>query len=301
VDENSRNSVTQITPSLDLAVDAGNYLGESPLWSAEEQALYWINCEQPAELLRWRPDANERRSWPMPARIGGFVLKQAGGVLAVLADGIYDLDLESGALELRLRSPLEHAALHECACDRQGRLWVGGIDHRLGSEGVTGGGSLFRLDGDQLVEVEAGISCSNGLAFSLDGRTLYHSDAPTKVVHAWDLDPTTGTLSGKREFFRLGPDDGYCDGATVDAEDGYWVALVFAGKLRRYLPSGGIDVEVALPFAAPTKPAFGGPDLSTLYLTTTRLMLASENDRLSGGVFSFRPGVKGLEEPRLRS
>lgn len=289
-----------LTPQLELAIDADNYLGESPVWAPGERALYWINCEQPAELLRWCPTSGERRSWPMPERIGGFVFKEGGGALVVLAGGIYDLDLVSGALDLRVRSTLEHAALHECACDRQGRLWVGAIDHRVSPEHLPGGGALYRLDGDRLIEEESGISCSNGLAFSPDGRTLYHTDAPTRIIHAWTLDPGSGGISNKREFARLGVDDGYCDGATVDAEGGYWAALVFAGKLRRYLPSGEIDLEITLPFSAPTKPIFGGDDLSTLFLTTTKMMGADDGAGLAGGVFAFQPGVCGLPEPSLK-
>ena len=290
-----------IAPKLELVIDADNYLGETPIWAPTEQALYWVNCEQEPELHRWDARSGARRVWPMPQRIGGFVLKDGGGALVVLADGLYDADLESGALSLRVKSPLVHAALHECHCDRQGRFWVGSIDHRISALDMRpGGGGFFRLDDDRLTQVFDGVSCSNGLAFSPDGRTLYHSDSPTAIVHAWDLDPDSGAVSNEREFFRLGEGEGLCDGATVDAESGYWAALVFGSRLRRYLPDGTLDIEVKLPFNAPTKLAFGGSDLGTLYITTNKMRPEGQGTKMLGGVYAFRPGFQGLSEPTLR-
>jgi L-arabinonolactonase len=105
-----------------LALDAQNHLGESPMWSARDQALWWVNCEQPSALHRLQPDCGAHDVWPMPQRIGGFVHKTGGGLLLALADGIYDFDLESEALTLRAPSPMpSHVKLHECGCDRQGR------------------------------------------------------------------------------------------------------------------------------------------------------------------------------------
>jgi L-arabinonolactonase len=287
-----------IKPDLELVIDSKNYLGETPVWSVGEQALYWVNCEQSPELHRWIKASGEHKVWPMPERIGGFVLKETGGALVVLASGLFDLDLESGALTKRLQATLEHAALHECQCDRQGRFWVGSIDHRVAPGVLPEGGAFFRLDGNKLTEMFDGVSCSNGLAFSPDGRTLYHTDAPTQIVHAWDLDPKTGEISNRREFIKLEADQGFVDGATVDAEGGYWGAMVFAGKLHRYLPDGTLDTVVELPFATPTKIAFGGPDLGTLYITTMRMLVDGASDGL-GGVFAFTPGVKGLPDPLL--
>ncbi len=289
-----------IKPSLDLVIDADNYLGETPVWAPAEQALYWVNCEQEPELHRWDARSGDRRIWPMPQRIGGFVLKDGGGALLVLADGLYDMDLESGTLSLKVKSPLVHAALHECQCDRQGRFWVGSIDHRIGKpDMLPGGGAFFRLEGDHLIEMFDGVSCSNGLAFSPDGHTLYHSDSPTAIVHAWDLDPVGGVLSNRREFIRLRPGEGFCDGATVDAEGGYWATLVFGSRLRRYLPDGTPDIEVELPFNAPTKLAYGGADLDTLYITTNKMRPEGPGADMLGGIYAFRPGFRGVVDPML--
>lgn len=284
-----------ITPQVDLALDAKNHLGETPVWSVAEQALYWVNCEEEPELLRWDPKSGARKRWPMPERIGGFVLKKKGGAIITLSRGLHDFDFATGAMTKRLDSPLpEGISLHECVCDPSGRFWVGAINDAIGPGNLNpGGGKLFRLDGDRLVPVLDGISCANGLAFAPDGRTLYFTDSPTSVTHAWDVDPATGDISNKRVLIELGPTEGFVDGATVDSEGGYWPTIVYTGGLRRYLADGTYDLEVRLPFRNPTKLAFGGPDLDTLYITS---MGAGGSER-DGGLFAFKPGVKGVPEP----
>ncbi|MCB2073437.1 MAG: SMP-30/gluconolactonase/LRE family protein [Novosphingobium sp.] len=282
-----------------LAFDADNHLGETPIWSAEEQALWWVNCEHPPELHRWSPESGEHAFWPMPQRIGGFVPKQGGGLLVALADGLYDFDPDSGALAPRVASPLPpHVKLHECHCDRQGRFWIGAYDHNFPADRATKGASWFRLDGDRLTPVIEGIAVANGLAFSPDGRTMYASDSPTRSVQAYDLDPDTGEISNGRTFIQLRDGEGFVDGATVDCEGGYWLANVAAGRLRRYLPDGTLDRIVELPFSNPTKPAFGGPDLKTLYVTSTKMEMASfmEPTAPNGGIYQLRPGETGVPE-----
>ena len=287
--------MTEVT----LALDAQNHLGESPMWSARDQTLWWVNCEQPPELHRWHPESGAHDIWPMPQRIGGFVHKAGGGLLLALADGIYDFDLESEALTLRAPSPLPpHVKLHECGCDRQGRFWVGSFDHHFPADRDAAGGAWFRLDGNALTRVIEGVSVSNGLAFSPDGRTLYCSNTPSRCVEAFDIDPETGTLSNRRIFLSLAPADGHIDGATVDTEGGYWLAVVATGTVRRYLPDGTLDRTIALPCSNPTKPAFGGADMKTLFATSTKMVIKADSPgaELNGALFAVQTGFIGINE-----
>ena len=287
--------MTEVT----LALDAQNHLGESPMWSARDQTLWWVNCEQPPELHRWHPESGAHDIWPMPQRIGGFVHKAGGGLLLALADGIYDFDLESEALTLRAPSPLPpHVKLHECGCDRQGRLWVGSFDHHFPADRGAAGGAWFRLDGNALTRVIEGVSVSNGLAFSPDGRTLYCANTPSRCVEAFDIDPETGTLSNRRIFLSLAPGDGHIDGATVDTEGGYWLAVVATGTVRRYLPDGTLDRTIALPCSNPTKPAFGGADMKTLFATSTKMVIKADSPgaELNGALFAVQTGFIGINE-----
>ena len=291
------------TTEVRRVLDADDYLGETPIWSAADQSLWWINCERPAALHRWTPATGERHAWPMPSRIGGFVHKADGGMLVALADGLYDLDPDGGALSLRARSPLPpHVKLHESHCDRQGRFWIGAMDHHYPADRATKGGCYFRLDGDVLTPVSGDIAVANGLAFSPDGRTMYAASTSWRKVRAYDVDPATGALSGERAFVDLdgeGPvRGGHLDGATVDSEGGYWLAVVGVGELRRYRPDGSLDRVIPTPCSNPTKPAFGGADLATLYLTSTQMRINPDapGNALNGGIFSLVPGETGIAE-----
>ena len=282
-----------------LAFDADNHLGETPVWSEREQALWWVNCENPPELHRWVPASGEHAKWPMPQRIGGFAHKADGGVLVALADGLYDFAPASGALTLRVASPLPpQVKLHESAVDRQGRFWIGGYDHDFPANRQASGAGFFRLDGNVLTPVITGIAVANGLAFSPDGRTIYAADAPKRKVEAWDFDPASGAVSNRRTFLALAEGEGFVDGATVDAEGGYWLANVGAGRLRRYLPDGTLDRIIELPFSNPTKPAFGGPGLKTLYVTSTRLEMPSfmQPSAPNGAIYALEPGECGVAD-----
>ncbi|MBV1687301.1 SMP-30/gluconolactonase/LRE family protein [Novosphingobium sp. G106] len=282
-----------------VAFDAGNHLGETPIWSADEQALWWVNCEHPAELHRWHPEGGAHRVWPMPKRIGGFVPKASGGLLVALADGVYDFDSASGDLALRAPSPFPaHVNLHECHCDRQGRFWIGGYDTRYPAHRSAADAAYCRLDGDRLTIVATKVTVANGLAFSPDGTKMYGVTSPTTLVEQFDLDPATGALANRRPFVTLGPGEGFADGATVDAEGGYWLANVAAGALRRYRSDGTLDRIVSLPFANPTKPAFGGPDLGTLFVTSTQLAIppVMTPTAPNGPIYAFEPGERGVPE-----
>lgn len=277
-------------------------IGETPVWRAAENALYWIDCEGPPRIRRWQADTGETTAWTMPERVGGFVFKAHGGVLVTLASGLFDFDFTSGDLTLRAASPLDsQVSLHECACDPAGRFWVGAIDHRVGPANLhPGGAKLFRLHADRLVPMVEGISCANGLAFGPRGDVLYLSDSTTMRCDRYALDPASGELGERTTFFTLGPSDGFVDGAAVDAEGGYWASLVYAGKLRRYRPDGTPDAEVRLPFANPTKLAFGGPDMTSMFVTTIRHGLdGRQSTPLDGGLFRIEGDHAGRPDPVL--
>ena len=292
----------RIETALELAIDADNDMGESPIWSAAEQALYWIDVNVEPRILRWRAASGETTVWPMPERVGGLVLKEDGGALVTLASGLFDLDFETGALDRRVASPLPaHVAMHECVCDRDGRFWVGAINTRAREyPSPPLGAKLYRLDGDRLVEQVDGITCANGLAVSPDGSRLYLTDSRTRRVECWTIDRATGDLSERRLFAEIEEGAGFVDGATVDSDGNYWAAMVFGAALRCYRPDGTLAPDYRLPFDNPTKMAFGGPDLRTLYITTTRLKpregLPGPGAEMLGGVYAVRVSIPGVED-----
>ena len=141
-----------------------------------------------------------------------------------------------------------------------------------------------------------GVTVSNGLAWSADFTTMYYIDSPTHGVDVFDFDPRDGSLSKRRRLITFVAGEGLPDGMTVDAEGGLWIALHGSGSIRRYTPDGRVDRVVRVPPPMVTCCAFGGPDLTDLYITTMSEGLSAEARRaqpLAGALFRCRPGVRG--------
>ena len=151
-------------------------------------------------------------------------------------------------------------------------------------------GQVLSTQGNELVPVLDNIGCANGLAISQDGRYLYFADSVSRGALRFDLELKSGAITNPKQLFELRADEpGFPDGATLDSEGGYWVALVGAGKLRRYLPEGTLDVEIKLPVCNPTKVSFGGPGFRTMFLTSCRLELGPALTDADGRLYRFDP------------
>jgi sugar lactone lactonase YvrE len=143
---------------------------------------------------------------------------------------------------------------------------------------------------------------SNGLAFSPDGRTLYHSDsyAAVRTIWAWDLHPDDGSISNRRVFVDTRGMPGRPDGGAVDADGCYWMAANDGWELVRFTPKGRIDRRIKLPIAKPSMPAFGGAKLDIIYVTSIRPSSGLEQQPQAGSLFAVAAGVTGLPEPRYK-
>jgi sugar lactone lactonase YvrE len=277
---------------FEKVLDAGCALGESPVWLAEERRLAFVDITG-QRLHRFDPATGAHSNDPVGEDIGCIAPALGGGFVAGLRSGVWMLDA-AGAKRRMLAANPEDAATHrfnDGKVDPRGRLLVGTLDEP--KAGGTAG--LYRLDRRGLTKITDGLMTSNGLAFSPDGRTLYHSDTPRFVVWRWDYDPETGEAENRRMFARLEPsasDRGRPDGAAVDAEGCYWTALYEGGRVCRYDPDGALMAAYPLSARKPTMPAFGGPDLNILYVTT-----AADGGGEGGGVYALDAGVVGLAVP----
>jgi len=289
------------TPAVDCVLDQRAMLGETPFWSEAEQALYWINCEAEPALQRFDPRTGKNQVWAMPERIGALALSECGGVIVALASGVFSCDLASGRLRCMARNAASNLALHEGKCDRQGRFWIGSLDQGLtGLERATEA-VIHRLDGGRLSVMIRGIRVvTNGLAWSPDGRRMYWADSTGREIFVADYDGETGTPRNQQSLATVEKQAGIPDGAAVDADGGYWTALFRGSRLRRYTSRGRVDREVQLPISQPTMLAFGGRDFRTVYLTSTRVRLPTDDDSMNGGLFALDLGVQGLPEPLFR-
>jgi sugar lactone lactonase YvrE len=280
-------------------LDTKAELGEGPVWSEPEQALYWIDIREPA-LHRLHPATRATRTWPMPSRIGSYGLREQGGAVVALVDGFHLLDLGSGALTF-VTGP-EHVPdtrFNDGKVAPDGRFFAGTMDEERLSRPL---GALYRLDPDlSMHRVVDGLAISNGLAWSADGATMFHSDTGSGTV--WAYDYADGELSNRRVFTRPTSAIGLPDGAATDEKGFYWSAGVTAGVLNRWAPDGTLDRQIPLPCTSPTAPCFGGADLRTIFVTSLRhgvapAALAAKPQ--SGGVFAMRVDVPGVPVGRFR-
>ncbi|MFM2066576.1 MAG: hypothetical protein RLZZ584_1485 [Pseudomonadota bacterium] len=285
------------------AVSPPGELGESPLWHPAEQCLYW--CDIPARrLYRLDPVDGTQRHWELSTEAACCAPALSGGLVLGMRDGLWRFDPHTGERTLIEPAPYDPARerYNDGKCDAQGRMWAGTIYEPRDRAAAA----LYRCDRRGLQRMAGGITTSNGLAWSLDGATMYWADTKAHAIHALDVDMADGSLSRQRvwrQFPARVPDEplddyaGRPDGAAVDAQGCYWVAMFEGSRVLRLDPQGRTLAELRLPVRCPTMPCFGGGDLRTLYITTARqgrpaAELASQP--LAGCVLALRVDVPGL-------
>ncbi len=283
-------------PDVDLVLDAGADLGEAPTWDADARALIWVDITR-GRVHRFDPETGRDAALDVGRAVGAAVPTASGGLVLAADEGFLHAAPGGGRLELLAAIGDPGVVMNDGACDPSGRFWAGTKD----PQGIRPLGSLYRLDADlSLHRVLTGVTISNGLGWSPDGRTMYHIDSATYGVDAFDADPETGAVSGRRRLVQLPRPWGLPDGMTVDEEGFLWVAFWTGSALRRLAPDGRCTLTVELPVSRVTSCAFGGDDLADLYVTTARIGLSDEELRRephAGGLFRLRPGVRGLPSP----
>jgi sugar lactone lactonase YvrE len=288
------------TSPFRCVLDIRASLGECPVWSRAEQVLYWVDINAPS-LNRFDPATGENTVMPMPESIGSFALRAGGGFVVALRDGFW-LASADGKLTRKVgNAPYDpaHHRFNDGRCDAHGRFFAGYMNEARDESSAA----LVRLDPDfTQTQVISAMAISNGLAWSPDGRTMYHADTPTQVIHAYDYDAASALPSNRRVFARFTGAGERPDGAAVDKEGCYWSAFYGGGKVVRIAPSGHTLAAYAVPAMCPTMCAFGGRDLATLYVTSARQKRpAGELLRLpqSGGIFAMAVDAPGLTEPEF--
>jgi xylono-1,5-lactonase len=273
----------------------GAVLGEGPVWSASERAVWFVDIKAPA-IHRFDTVTGDRRSWPAPARVGFVLPTNNRLMIAGLKTGLHSFNPETGNFAL-LHVVEPHSPnnrLNDGFVDSEGFLWFGSMDDNEEEPS----GALYQLGDAGCVTRDPGYVVSNGPAESPDGRVLYHTDTLAGIIYAFDR-ARTGTLTNKRVFVRLPQGGGFPDGPSVDVEGCLWTGVFGGWGLQRYSPAGELLQTLRLPCSAVTKAAFGGDDLKTLYITTAHVALNAEERRqqpLAGGLFRTRVDVPGLPQ-----
>lgn len=278
-------------------------LGESPFWHPDEQRLYWVDIPGRA-LHRYDPNAVAHEQWQFEAEPGCCAPLREGGLLVAMRDGLWRFDTERGRRHKLADPPYDPAKerFNDGKADAHGRFWVGTIYEPRDAPKA----SLYCYSRRRLERVGGDITVSNGLGWSADAKTLYWTDTTAHTIYAFDFELSSGAPTGRRVFASFAKRDpdrpladygGRPDGAAVDVEGCYWVAMFEGARLLRLSPHGDVLTEVLLPAQCPTMPCFGGSDLRTLYVTTAREK-RPEGELFalpwSGCVLQFRVDVPGL-------
>jgi sugar lactone lactonase YvrE/DNA-binding IclR family transcriptional regulator len=281
----------------ECVVPARSLLGEGPLWSTRDAALYWVDILTPALHCHRGPGLDS--TTPLGTMVSVAVPKSSGGLLLATPGGLMGWQGPGEPLNWFSHPDAQRAnnRYNDGKCDRRGRLWVGSMD--MGA--TANRGSLFKVEADgQFARMESGVTVANGIGWSPDNRHMYFTDSFRRTIYQYEFDLDAGTLSHRRPLIVLGPEEGTPDGLTVDQDGCLWVALWDAWSVVRFSPQGQEVMRVRLPVPRPTSCCFGGPQLDTLYVTSASVRLSAESLKaapLSGSLFALHiAGVRGLPE-----
>lgn len=281
---------------VEIALAAGAELGEGPVWDQQGQALYWVDILRHA-VHRYDPASGADQVTDVGQMVGAVGLTGGGGLVLALQSG-FGLYHTS---QVHVIAPVEAdnpgTRMNDGYVDPQGRFWAG----TMAIDESKTEGSLYRLDpGGRVTRMLRGVGISNGIDWSPDGRTMYYADTTARTVDAFDFDGAAGTISNRRNVLTTkGGKEGSPDGLVVDQEGCLWVALWGGSKVNRYTPQGELALTIELPVSQVTKPAFGGPERSDLYITTARR--GRHDEPHAGDLFVVRgTGYRGQRIHRFR-
>jgi sugar lactone lactonase YvrE len=278
----------------DQISDVVTYHGEGPYWDARRGELLLVDMMEGDVLVRHDDGSFDRH--PVHPRLAAVIRgRSSGGYVIGVERGFLFGDEALSTFEEGPEAFADPAVrMNDGGCDGAGRFLCGS----MGWEGGHGMGTLYSLDTDHGVStVLSGVSISNGLHFSPSGETAFFSDTPTGRIDALDYDVATGRFTGRRTFAVVEPALGMPDGMAIDAEGGIWTALYGGGAVARYDRNGKLSEHITLPVTNVTACAFGGPDLSTLFITTTRENIPEGAEPTAGALWAVSPGVTGAPLP----
>ena len=284
---------------VEVAVAAENQLGEGVIWSPQLSRVLWADIPGKS-MWSFDPATNSHTKTDLGERLSAVVMLSRSKMLVAFASGLAYVDVETGKRTeiTKIEPDMPTTRLNDAKLDRQGRFVVGTMDETEQDRRPIG--QVWSFDGRSEPRILfGGVRISNGIAFSPDGSLMYFADTPTKRIDVFDYDIATGTPSNRRVFVELSADSGYPDGSTVDSEGCLWNAEWGGSRIVRYTPKGKIDRVIALPAPLITCCAFGGPGLSTLFVTSARTGLdekAIATAPLSGALFAINVGIQGLKD-----
>lgn len=278
-----------------LLVDIRAQVGEGAIWEPQKKVLYWVDILSSA-VYEYNPATGENKTYHVGQHVGTVVPRAAGGLMLALYNGFAAFDPAAGKITMFAdpEANIPSNRFNDGKCDPAGRFWAGTMAYTNQSTQ----GSLYRMDRDHSVHKMLGnIAISNGIVWTADKKTMYYIDTYAYNVRAFDYDNATGNISNERVAVEIAENLGAPDGMAIDAEDKLWVAHYGGSCVRRWDPNNGkVLDQIDLPCSNITSCAFGGDDLSTLYITSAAQGMNAEalaKTPLAGSLFRANPGVKG--------
>ena len=283
--------------TAEIEINTHAHLGEGSLWHAQRRVLYWVDIIG-HKVYAYDPRTKINRTYDVGSDVGTVVARKSGGLIVALRFGIASLCEVSGQVTMLKEVPnaVNELRFNDGKCDPAGRFWVGTMGYAFGK----GAGALWCFDAKHTLERKVSeITCSNGIVWTSDQKTMYYIDTPTGRVDAFDYHAESGEIRNRRTAVEIGKGDGHPDGMTIDANDNLWVAMWGGWKVIQYDPKSGQKItEIAIPGAERiTSCAFGGENLDTLYITSSGGDLKPEDQKKqpnAGCLFVCKPGVKGV-------
>jgi len=261
-----RQDAPPTNPQFRRLSDARAVLGESPVWDAAGNAVWWVDIDG-STVFRTEADTGATRVWPTPEFAGCVAVSSASQVVVGMETGLFLLNCDTGAFTRVVDLARKGVRFNDSTVDRNGNLWAAIMD----VDNNKPVGTLFRITpAFAVTEVMSGFITPNGLAVDAERGRLYVSDSHDTVQAVWwhPIDLDSGKVGERRNFFPMHDHSGRPDGATLDAKGNYWIAGVGGATLYKLDPDGNRLAAIETPMPAPTKPAFGGPNLNRIFLTS---------------------------------
>ena len=238
-------------------------LGEGPLWHPQRQQLFWFDITAGAMLSQ---DATGPRLWQFPEMVSAAGWVSADSLLIAGETGmiLFDLPTETATPLCPLEDDIPTNRPNDGRADPQGGFWIG----TMSKTEATGCGAIYRYHRGELRRLYTGITCPNAICFTPDGQTAQFTDNAHGRVMRVTLDTQGWPKSDPEVFLDLASQGRDPDGAVIAADGVLWIAEWGSSRVAAYAPDG--QFLRAIDFDAPhtSCPAFGGPDLTTLYCTS---------------------------------
>ena len=296
-DERAAARTSGVISKVTAVWEAGCLLGEGPVWLLREQQLRFVDIKA-GRVFGFSPGTGDLLVVQTGGEPSFLVTAADGGQIAGSRNELLRFDAETGfgVVLAHIPEPAGNRT-NDATVDDRGRLWFGTMDDNQ----TAPSGAVWCLDKGVLHRAGPTAVVTNGPAVSVDGTWLYHVDSGARTIWRFPLGDAP-VLKNGTVFVQLTEADGFPDGVVIDAEDCLWVALWDGWAVRRYAPDGTLLLHIPMPCARPTKVAFGGPDLTTAYVTSARVGLSEAqlaSQPLAGSLFAFAAPAPGRVLPEV--